>query len=162
MNAPPKAELKERRECRCAANHTAPLKKKKLGQRWNKPVKKKHSEKPSASSKREGEWRGGGQARTYRKIKALPPTGCKSPIGYGEGALEQPKPSPLVGYKKTHDLPAGGHWILILTQTPNLHKVRLGERQRSSRWQSVRKPSASSRREEEWRSGGEQENFVKS
>ena len=46
--------------------------------------------------------------KSISKIKALIPTGCKSPIEYGEGALEQPKPSPLVGYKKSMIYKGGG------------------------------------------------------
>ena len=91
-----------------------------MGQRWNKPVKKggEHLERPSASSEREGEWRGGGQARKFRKIKALSPTGCKSPIEYGGGALEQPKPSPLVGYKKSMIYKGGGRWSSKTNRLP--------------------------------------------
>ena len=93
-------------------------------QRWNKPVKKERKgggkclKKPSASNEREEEWRCGGQTRPFRKIKALSPTGCKSPIEYGEGALEQPTPSPLVGYKETHDLQGGVRWNNKINRLP--------------------------------------------
>ena len=56
-------------------------------------------------------WRRGGEVKkkreAFRKIIALSPTGCKSLIEYGGGALEQLKPSPLSGCKEPKILRGG-------------------------------------------------------
>ena len=74
--------------------------------------RKRKRESGKAREQERGEWeeerRSGGETRKFRKILALFPAGCKSPIEYGGGALEQPKPSPLNGYKKSMIYEGGG------------------------------------------------------